>query len=143
MQTIHLHLGVDACSTASSSPCGAMAPSCLPLALPQCAGWMDGWHRSLRNRLQLSAGAFKIVEAARVTTTSAFFTVNTLEQATLPVSKCRLLKETGATLYELLSPRERVRPAPLMPEFRKAHDAGQFGQFCCARLFVNLLLVAP
>lgn len=69
---------------------------------------MDGGHRSLPNRLQLSAGAFKIAEAARVNATEALFTVDTLEQATLLVSKCRLLIEASATLmYELLSPQER------------------------------------
>ena len=97
----------------------------------------------LCSRFQLSAGTVSIVDAARVNATSVFFSVDTLQQATLLVGKRSLLKGSGVTLYEVLSPQERAQHARLMPQFLAARQAGQRVQFSRAQLFVDRVLVTP
>jgi G3E family GTPase len=92
-------------------------------------------------RLQLSAGAVTIVDAARVSATSVFFAVDKLEQADLLVSNRFHLKDSGVTLYEVLSPEERAQHARLIPQFTAARAAGRHAQFSRARLFVDQHLV--
>jgi hypothetical protein len=101
----------------------------------------------LKERMPMLAKQLDVLDAVRVGEQSAatrvYLTVSTLEQAEVLVHYRSLLKGTGVTVFDVLSPMERKLHRQLWPRFLEAVAAGKKAQFNRAKLTVDGIRVWP
>ena len=88
-------------------------------------------------RQRLPGAEFVIIDVARVGRGSVWFSVASLEQADNLIGRRCRLKDSGFTLYEVLTPAEQQQLNQLWGAYQQAVADGVHAQFRRSRLFVE------